>query len=116
MNHWVFLYMGISLVLTILLEAIFAVAVGIRNKRDFILICLVNILTNPAASFTYYLLVYYTACNSTLILLGLETLAILVEFYYFKCYGKSIKHPLLFAVCINTFSFGIGKIVNLIFY
>lgn len=115
MNQWVFLYMGISLVLTILFEAIFAVAVGIRNKRDLILTCLVNILTNPAASFTYYLFFYYTACNLTLILLGLETLVILVEFYYFKSYGKSIKHPLWLAVCMNIFSFGIGKIINLIF-
>ena len=114
MKYWILESMGISLILTILLEELFAIVYGVRNKKDLLLICLVNILTNPAVVLCYYLLMNYTPFYSGIIILVLEALVILVEYYYYKTYGKGIRHPLQFAAYINLFSYGVGKILNLI--
>jgi len=104
----------ISLVLTILLEEIFAVTVGIRDKRDLILIGLVNVVTNPFVVLVYYLAVLYTSISLLLIIL-LEIIAVFVEALYFKNYGKTFRHPFLFSLSANLFSYGIGKIISIIF-
>lgn len=115
MGLWLITSLGTSLILTIILEEIFAIMVGIRNKTNLLLICMVNVLTNPVVVFTYYILTYYTTFHSYIIIIPLELIAILVEFNYFKTYGKGFRHPFIFAICVNLFSFGIGKIIGIIF-
>jgi hypothetical protein len=104
--------MGISLVLTIIFEEAFALAVGIRNKKDLLLICLVNILTNPAVVFLYHMAEYFTDFNYDLTILTLEAAAILVEAYYFKAYATKIRHPFQFSLGVNVFSYGIGWLLS----
>ena len=107
--------LGISLILTIILEEIFAIIVGIRHKKDLLLLLFVNAVSNPIVVLVYYLSYYYTTWNSAIVMITLETIAILVEYHYFKTYGEQFKRPFLFAVCVNMFSFSIGKMINFIF-
>jgi len=106
--------MSTSLVLTIILEVIGALILGIRNKRDLLLLCLVNLLTNPVVVLTYYIIKIYTYWNLILILIVLESMAIIVEGKYFKKYGDKITAPYLFAVLVNVFSYGMGKIISIV--
>lgn len=113
MGLWILQAIGISLCLTIVLEILFAVIVGIRGKRDLLLLILVNILTNPPTVFTYYLLAYYTSWNRWVIQIPLEIIVILVEAYYYKSYGKEFRRPFLFSLLANLFSYGIGVILSI---
>jgi hypothetical protein len=115
MENWLLTSLIISLILTIILEEIFAVAVGIRCKRDLLLLGLVNILTNPIVVLSYFLAANYTTWNLILVTIFLESLAIIVEACYFRTYGNTFRHPFLFSICVNLFSYGIGKIISVIF-
>lgn len=106
--------MALSLGLTIFLEGLCALVLGIRNKKDLLLLCAVNLLTNPVVVFVYYMIKIYTFWNIILVIIILETLAIVVEGNYFKKYGDKITDPYFFAVFVNLFSFGVGKIISLI--
>lgn len=106
--------LGISLGMTILFEELFAVALRIRNKRDLLLVCLVNLLTNPIVVLGYYLAVYYTSWNPTLVKIPLELLAISVEAYYYTTRGQKFLHPVWFALAANLFSFSVGMIIRMV--
>lgn len=113
MELWLIKPMVISLLLTILLELCFALAVRIRNRRDLLLLCLMNVITNPLVTLCYYLVDYYTEWKLIPVTLFLEGAAILAEGFYFKKYGKTFRNPFLFSVCVNSFSYAAGKIINL---
>ncbi len=104
--------MVLSLAATILLEVSFAFLYGIRDKKDLLLVVLVNFLTNPAVVFSYYMTKNFTNWNLVLTVLSLELCAILIEGTYFNKYGKSIANPFLFALLINIFSYGTGRIIS----
>lgn len=106
--------LGISLGITVTLELLFAFTAGKREKKDLLLVCLVNVLTNPAVVLAYYMATSYLAWNTLLYKIPLETMAVLVEAYYYKSYGKSFRRPLLFSFFANLFSFGIGEIYNIL--
>jgi hypothetical protein len=105
----------ISLILTILFEELFAVIAGIRDRRDLLLLCLMNVITNPVVVFLYHLTAEFTELNLNIVVLFLETAAILTEGVYYKSYGRTFRHPFLFTVCANIFSYGIGEIISNIF-
>lgn len=113
MELWLIKPMIISLLLTILLEVSFALAVRIRNRSDLLLLCLVNIITNPLVTLCYYLANYYTDWNLIPVTLFLEGVAIMAEGFYFKKYGKTFRKPFLFSICVNLFSYAAGEIINL---
>lgn len=102
----------ISLGLTLALELPFALLVGIRNKRDLLLVYLVNLLTNPPVVLIYYLFYYYTRVAGWVVMLPLELCAVLVETYYYKTYGWGFKHPFWFSLSANAFSFFGGLLIN----
>lgn len=112
MGYWLLETLGLSLVLTIMIEEFFAFLIGIRDKKDLSLLFYVNILTNPMIVLVYYICFYYTEWNLTIVTVLLELIAIFIESYYFRVYGKYIHKPLLFAVVINVISFGVGKIIS----
>ena len=122
--------LAVSLLLTLVLEAGFyhlasllSTAVPFnrlallekRDKHDLYLVLLVNIITNPAVVLTYWLAAYYTSFDLVLTKTILEVLAVITESYYYKKYGRSFKHPLLFSVCANLFSYACGVIWQRIF-
>jgi CHASE2 domain-containing sensor protein len=104
--------LGMSLLLTLVLELCIGYLYGIREKKDFVLLALVNILTNPLVVMSYYLVVHYSHINRIAIVIVLELSAILTEGYYYRTYGKTFSHPMLFALCANLFSFSIGQLLN----
>lgn len=106
--------LGISLTLTLVLELLFTLLTGKRNKKDYLLVCFVNIITNPVVVLTYYIATYSFHLNPILIIIPLEILAVLVEAYYYKTYGQDFKRPFLFSLFANTFSYGIGFVLNIL--
>ena len=104
----------ISLAATIILEVGFFFLTGKRNKKDLLLVVLVNVLTNPAVVLIYWLSVLYADINGALIKAPLEALAVLVEGYYYKKYAREISRPLIFSLAANAFSFFAGVLLQLL--
>jgi len=104
--------LGLSLMLTIGFEAGLFLLIGKRNKKDLLLLLLVNILTNPVVVLSYWLVALYTDWNLYIVLIPLELFAVLTEGYYYKKYGQSFKHPFLFSLAANAFSFGTGQLLQ----
>lgn len=114
MGLFILKMMGISLAATIILELLFALFWGIRNKKDLLLLCLVNLLTNPVVVFIYYISKFYSDLDLIVVVLVLEVLAVLLEGFYYKRYGKMYRDPYYFSFFANVFSFAIGKIISII--
>lgn len=102
--------LAISLALTLVLEAGFFLLTGKRNRKDLLLVCLVNIVTNPAVVLLYWLASLYTDLNPVMVKAVLELFAVLAEGHYYKKYGQDFKRPYLFSVAANAFSFGMGML------
>lgn len=96
----------LSLLLTLLIEGVAAVCLHIR-KKDLLLMVLVNIVTNPAA-----VLLSMLFGDKKSVQLLLETVVILVEGWYYKKYGKEIKHGYVLSLILNGTSYGLGLGIN----
>ncbi len=94
------------LFLTILLETAAAYLLGIRNRKDILLVILLNILTNPILVLFSLFLMYHlgvkTGCLLTYVLL--EPLVIFSECYFYRKYLISRKNPLLLSLILNLIS------------
>ena len=105
----------VSLVLTILFETGFFLLVGKRDKKDLLLVVLVNVLTNPVVVLSYWLAFLYTDWNLTAVKVPLELFAVLTEGYCYKKYGRDFGRPYLFSVAANAFSYGAGVLLQKFF-
>ena len=103
----------VSLAVTLASELLVALIAGKRGK-DLALVCLVNIVTNPAVVLLYFLAALYTELNRTAVKAVLETAAVLAEALIYRRYGDRFRRPLLFSLCANACSFGIGVLINYI--
>lgn len=112
MGTWIFRTLFISLIMTLLLELLFCLAAGVRGKKDLLLVCLVNVLTNPFVVLTNYITLYYTRWNHVLVVGVLEIGAVIVEGICYYMYGKKIRHPFYLSLCANIFSYGTGLLIN----
>lgn len=104
--------LAFSLILTLVLETGFFLLSGKRGKKDLLLTVMVNILTNPAVVLLYWFAALYTDLNHAIIKIPLEVFAVLTEGYYYKKYGQEFKHPYLFSISANAFSFIIGVVIQ----
>lgn len=111
---WILYTLGISLILTIIFELLFFMTLGIRDKKTMLLVCLVNVITNPPVVLCFYLITSYTRLDESYIKIILEFIAILTEEYYYKTYAANIKYPYLIAISANIVSFSIGMLINYI--
>ena len=100
----------ISLLLTLVLELLFAIVGGVR-KKGLVLVILMNILTNPAVVLLHFLCVAFLGWTGFLPVLILELAAILVEAI---CCRGVIRKPWLFAICVNVFSYTLGELLQLL--
>ena len=101
-----------SLLLTLLLEITYALGWKIRNK-DLLLVLAVNVLTNPLVVLFHEL----TAHHGIVVSMAVpELTAVAVEALLLKRFGKDITYPILFAVCVNIFSFFVGLLINFFVY
>ncbi len=111
-GFWLLPVIGISFILTAAVEITFALAAGIRTKKDLLLVFLANLLTNPAVVLLYYLAAYHTAWAPEAIKLSLEITAVLAEAYCYMIYSVDIRRPFLFSFVANLISFSIGAIAG----
>ena len=107
-----FISLAVSLVLTLVLESSFFLLIGKRNRKDLLLLLLVNIITNPVVVLTYNILVFNIGLNWILVIIPLEILAVLTEGFYYKNYGCDFKRPYLFSLSANAFSYFSGLILQ----
>ena len=97
--------LAVSLALTLVFEEGFALAWGLRGRRELGLVALMNCLTNPPV-----VLLYYTATG----LWHWNAAAVLAEWRCCRAYSEQVKRPFLFALFINLFSYGAGCVINLL--
>ena len=95
----------LSLGLTLLFELVFAFLLGIRKGKDFLLVALVNVVTNPPLVLTLNLLQRRSMVCFPVIL-GLELAAIAIEWLLYR---KRLEYaklpPLVFSLLLNAISY-----------
>lgn len=107
--------LAVSLLLTLIFEIGFYFAVKNRtcNKKDLLLLVLVNVITNPVVVSVYWFVRLYTDWNVYLAIVPLEVGAVLVEGWYYKKYGQGFKRPYIFSLFANGFSYGLGFLIQM---
>ena len=110
--------MLISLSCTIVIELIFALVIGVKSKRDFLNIVLVNLLTNPiVVSVPYFLNIRYGLLERNIALASLELLTFVTEGIIYKKYLEYKKiNSFILSFMFNLASYFIGNIINLLIY
>lgn len=116
MGPWIVPVMGVSLALTIFIEAGTALLWKIRNPWDLALTGAVNLLTNPAVVAVYYLAENAVRVQGKAeriwILIPLkvilEAAAIGTEAVCYKAAGRTIRCPWMFSITANMASYWIG--------
>ena len=104
--------LALSLIMTLVLEIGFFFVTGKRNKKDFLLVVLVNVLTNPIVVLLYWLAYLYTNWNMTIVIIPLEISAVLTEGFFYMKYAQSIKRPFIFSITANAFSYFLGILIQ----
>ncbi len=102
------------LTITIIIEAVIASLIGMRNNKDVLNVILVNIVTNPlVVSIPISLGFVYGASIRIISLCILEMFTLLYEGYiYYKYLNYQKINGFLVSIILNTSSFLIGEIVN----
>ena len=99
---------------TILIEIVVGLIIGIRNKRDLLIILLVNVFTNPLVTSIPTLI--YISWGSTpyiISLILLELFAFVSEgFIYKKVLNYKKINPFIISLILNLSSYLIGLLIN----
>lgn len=106
--------LALSLLLTILLEELFALAWGLRGWREWVVLILVNLLTNPAVVLLHHLSTGLWGMNTVPVTAVLECAAVVAEWQCYKNCSEQLKRPFLFALLANVISYSMGCIIQLI--
>lgn len=107
--------LGISLILTLIIEVVFIYFAITHHRKDLFLVCLVNIMTNPLAVAICNLFPRYSDLNRVFIVLILEITVILVEGKIYKKFGQNFAHPYLISFSANLLSYGAGWFLSSLF-
>lgn len=97
----------ISLALTLILESAFGLLWGIKGKRDWLLLLLVNVVTNPIV-----VTLHYFVSSHWVFVLILEVSAVVAEWLAYRKWGKTTHPAFLFSLCANCFSYFSGVLFN----
>ncbi len=112
MGFYLLQMFGISLFLTLFIEWFIAFLWGLRRKKEFLLVTLVNIVTNPAAVLTYWVYRVYFADTSLVVQIIIEIVVVVMEALIYRSFareeGWKIRWPVAFAVVANVLSWSIG--------
>ena len=101
--------MGVSLLLTLLLEGVFGLLWGVKGRGDWLLLLAVNVVTNPIVVTLHYCVSRFWGFT-----LFLELAAVAAEWLAYRRWGRSTDPALIFSVCANCFSYFTGVILNLL--
>ena len=102
----------ISLGMTLVLELAYAWLWGVKGK-DFIVITVMNILTNPLVVLWHYAFSDAGIWINTVLP---ELAAVIAEILLLMRFGKSVQKPVSLGICINLFSYFVGFIINLLLF
>ncbi len=104
------------LLITLIIELIVAIIIGVRKKKDIFNIILVNIITNPlVVSINLYFSFLYLQKGKIISLIILEILAFLIEGIIYNKYINFNKiNPFLLSLVLNVSSFVIGKFIQIL--
>ena len=107
-------YLFRNLILTVIIEVILALIIGIRNKKDIIIVILVNLFTNPFVTIIPFIFnIYCGIMYKKISLIILEILIVLLEGYiYKKSLIKNKPNPYILSLILNVASYGVGFIIN----
>ncbi len=102
------------LIITIIIEVVVGLILGIRDKKDILNIVLVNIMTNPVVvSVPVLVLLLYGTSARWWTLFSLEVLTVIVEgFVYYKFFNYKKINGFLVSLILNLLSYGIGELLN----
>ena len=78
-----------------------------KNKKLLLLVLLVNILTNPAAVLLHWLGVPQIPVEIAVVLMEA-----LIYIWFSKDESWTVPHPVGFAVVANSFSWGVGMLIQ----
>ena len=98
---------GISLLLTLVIELPLAHFMGIRGKIGFLLVVLVNVLTNPAA-----VLLCWLGLPQIPVELGVFAVEAAVYFVFSREDGWEIGHPVWLSAGCNVVSWLSGLLIQ----
>lgn len=101
--------LAISLVLTLLLEGLFGLIWGVKGRRDWRLLALVNVVTNPVV-----VTLHYFVSRAVWFVALLEVSAVAAEWLAYRRWGQSTRPAFLFSLCANCFSYFSGVLINIL--
>lgn len=99
--------LAVSLGLTLIFEALLALLWGVKAGRDWGLLMLVNVVTNPVV-----VSLHRVWGGGGWVTAALEVGAVLVEALFYRRWGRDTRPALLFSLCANGFSYFCGVILN----
>lgn len=107
----------ISVVLTVAIEVILSLFLGLRGEKNIETVIWINCITNPVVvgitNLIYMLSQNLIARN--IVLAILEIVVILIEGFLFKKKLNDLKiNPYIYSIYLNGLSFSIGLIISLI--
>lgn len=110
--------MMICLVTTIFIESSIAFLFKVKEKEDFLLILLVNCLTNPlVVTIPYSININHGIFYRNTTLYTLEIITFLVEGYMYKKYLNYTKiNGYVLSFLLNISSFLLGNVINYFLY
>ena len=110
----ILLSLALSLGLTLLLELGVAALLGIRKKQDFLLVGLVNVLTNPPVVLTLGLVTLLTQASAPwYLVLGLEVSAVAAEGLLYRGRLQQCNwNPFLLSLILNGISYIGGLLLS----
>ncbi len=106
--------LAIALTMTLALEWAFTWLWGVKDRDDYKLVGLVNVLTNPAVNLLFALLVRLWGLPMLPVIAALEFGAVAVEWLCYHALSE-IRRPFLFSLCANAFSFCAGYLLQFLF-
>jgi len=101
----------VSLGLTLLLEGLYGLLWRLKDRRDWLLLLLVNVVTNPIV-----VALYSCVSSQWAFVAVLEVAAVLAEWQVYRRWGRETRPAFLFALCANCFSFFAGLLLNYILW
>lgn len=107
----------VSLTLTLFIENMVAAILGVKKRKDFLLIALVNIVTNPILVQTLIIIGYaFQKSPRWFVILLLEVVVVCVEgFYYRNRLSFNKINPFLLSIILNGLSYFGGRMLYEIF-
>ena len=99
--------LAVSLALTLILEGLLALLWGVKDRWDWLLLLLVNVVTNPIVVSLHHLL-----GGGIALTVGLELFAVVSEWLAYRKWGRGTRPAFLFSLCANGFSYCSGVLLN----